>query len=1533
MLRSRSNRRLLGLRLPGGEVFQAHDFWAGVHAKMPAGGELLVAEPGQPQPSTPVPGGYVWVTPGYSYISCLPGAANDGGDGFLAITPEGTKYRFTHKAEFYETQVARPMDSNSTLQGQLNRRRVVLYATEVRDRFNNTVTYTYANGPRQRGRLTSIVASDGRSLSFTYNLDGFISTISEGLRVWTYRYTTTPGRRYLDEVEQPDGALWTFQLKDLIDADLSYGVEGPALCDGFPIVKGIRLPASATPEPSVTGTMTHPSGAVGTFVVNYGYQSRTNVPRVCLAYRDGLGNVLEEFPLWPRTAVVLRVKQKNLSGPSLPAMQWDDAFGSGIGSFNTTGCFAAACAGTATAEILGPEFLDVSGETHREYHNYTFGNSYQYNEDKQLRLERGSYFASTPIVLEDTIMAYQLPTQSPPTTLRIGRSLRERGDGFASEHPRPQTVNNLFRDGTLFSSTASGFDPFFYRPSQVLRLSKHGFSRTETLEYQDLLNLWVVGLPTRTLVDGVEASRTEYDANGLPQHSYRFGRRDRTYTYHLSGEQAGRVHTIADGVGSITTLTDWHRGIPRNIEFADSKVRSATVNNFGWITSITDEENDSTSHSYDSMGRITSTTYPQDPGSAYAPTTRTFAPIAGSEFGLPIGSWKQTIATGNYRKHIWFDGLWRPLLEREWDSTDEATTARLTARGYDARGELRFESYAQTTAANYAAFTQGRRSLYDGLRRLRRTQADSELGAITHTWNYLSPFVLEEINGNGNVTRSRFQAFDTPGTEHPIEVIRGFGAPAAEQSTTSTERDVYGKPMRIIRSGNGHSAQRRYLYDTEQRLCQLTEPESRALVMQYDGASRMVWSAEGRAEQPTCLLARDVPNAERIFRAYNKRGRLIDVNYPEVSGLPSPDVTFSYTGDGLQHTVQSAGGNWTYTYTSLRQPKTEQLSTAFATFSIAHDYDQHGARSALTYPNGESYAFNPNALGQPRQHGALLSDATYHANGEAHRWRYGNGARRTLQQNLRRLPQRILDERMSGSSVVGSLRDESYSFDANGNLTNIGDLVDTANSRTLGYDAQDRLTQANGHWGPGTLTYDGADNLRTQFLGTGIVKRYSYTYDQEKLQSISNNCTPLIGFAYDARGNQTQKSGQQFLFDRANRLVEVRQGNAAIARYEYDGRGRRTTMTYANGDRVRTMYAQSGQMLYEQRSFAPQAESIFGNGFEAGSGVSQGGSTGAFASSYHYHGNTLIARRDTQSLTPLVQQNTFLHTDLLGTVIAESDAAQAVVKRYRYEPFGSLDANLSGPGFTGHRHDSETELVYMQGRYYDGDIGRFLSMDPAPPQSDGSDFNRYAYARNNPYRYTDPNGRVVDTPWDVFNIGVGLVSFGTNVMAGNVAGAAVDAVGVIADTAAAIVPGIPGGVATTIATARAADKVVDVASSANKLDKAADPVLVTVSAEKYPEAAKHIADAQAAGKPDVLTIKRDGAASNRKESLAGIKTESGKDRDEYPPAMFEEGGKGASVRLIDSSDNRGAGACVGAQCRNLPDDAKVRIVVEDKKNL
>ncbi|WP_315866748.1 RHS repeat-associated core domain-containing protein [Pseudomonas sp. JV414] len=96
---------------------------------------------------------------------------------------------------------------------------------------------------------------------------------------------------------------------------------------------------------------------------------------------------------------------------------------------------------------------------------------------------------------------------------------------------------------------------------------------------------------------------------------------------------------------------------------------------------------------------------------------------------------------------------------------------------------------------------------------------------------------------------------------------------------------------------------------------------------------------------------------------------------------------------------------------------------------------------------------------------------------------------------------------------------------------------------------------------------------------------------------------------------------------------------------------------------------------------------------------------------------------------------------------------------------------------------------------------------------------------------------------------------------------------------------------------------------------------------EYPQTFGHIDGAIKKGHPYIVTIQRDTAKLNRKLSLKDIKTKTGKDRDEWPMAMFKEGGNGASVKYIDPSDNRGAGSSIGNALSDLPNGTRVKIEV------
>jgi RHS repeat-associated protein len=108
---------------------------------------------------------------------------------------------------------------------------------------------------------------------------------------------------------------------------------------------------------------------------------------------------------------------------------------------------------------------------------------------------------------------------------------------------------------------------------------------------------------------------------------------------------------------------------------------------------------------------------------------------------------------------------------------------------------------------------------------------------------------------------------------------------------------------------------------------------------------------------------------------------------------------------------------------------------------------------------------------------------------------------------------------------------------------------------------------------------------------------------------------------------------------------------------------------------------------------------------------------------------------------------TYIYTDPQGTPLAEADVAGNVTSVFDYGPYGTraLGEAFDGPGFTGHMSDTDTNLDYMQARYYDPGLGRFLSADPvALKAGDSFALNRYDYVNNNPLIHTDPSGKCIE---------------------------------------------------------------------------------------------------------------------------------------------------------------------------------------------
>lgn len=661
----------------------------------------------------------------------------------------------------------------------------------------------------------------------------------------------------------------------------------------------------------------------------------------------------------------------------------------------------------------------------------------------------------------------------------------------------------------------------------------------------------------------------------------------------------------------------------------------------------------------------------------------------------------------------------------------EAGTQRFQRFAYDHEGRTTFASYP-ATAHNP---TTGTWTEYDALGRPTSVSQDSELtpSLLTTTMEYLAGFQTRVTNPKGHQTTTRYLAWDQPTTDFPVQVTHPAGA------YTHIARDVFGKPTLLRRSNSGSptggtvAVDRAYAYNAHQELCRAVEPETGATLLGYDGAGNLKWSAAGLPSGQACEVNGTTPAvaARRVDRTYDGRNKLRTLGFPDARG----NQAWTYTLDGLPASITTYNGLAgteavvnAYSYNKRRMLAGEGESISqpgWYAWGVGYGYDGNGHLATQTYPTGLAVAYAPNALGQPtgvtdnagRTH---ASGVGYFPNGSIRQFTYGNGIVHTMTQNARQLPLRV--------SATGNAMDSVYAYDANGNVASILDHVTgtpTARHRWMAYDALDRLTSAESAVFGGAdhahrFSYDALDNL-TSWKHLGVKDYAEYVYDAgNRLTNIRNSGgSSIVGLGYDAQGNLANKNGQGYVFDYGNRLRQV----TGKETYRYDGHGRRVqTTAVATGRQQLWQYGQGGQMLFWWEGVGNEK-----------------------TREYVYLGGSLIATIEHAWPGNAVTAIRYQHTDALGSPVAVTDPTGTVVERNDYEPYGAVIGKpaYSGIGYTGHVMDGATGLTYMQQRYYDQVLGIFLSVDPVTAYSSPiTQFHRYRYANNNPYKFIDPDGRL-----------------------------------------------------------------------------------------------------------------------------------------------------------------------------------------------
>ncbi len=1238
-------------------------------------------------------------------------------------------------------------------------------------------------------RLTSISSNDGRSISITYVNDRVLAINVAGTpaRSISYDYgPAAPGyiEGTLTEVTLPDTSKWLYTFT-------GSPISNPSQLEPNPNAVCQEPAIDDSPAPYVL-TMTHPSKLEGRFTFRFlrHYRNLQQGDFFCQSEDNGNYQTL----LRPNYFDNWTLLEKRFSHPSIATDTWAYAYEQITATIPCEGCPE-----RKTVTVTEPDGSAIEND---------FGVRYGINEG-QLLGERTKPPGATQ-AMRSTDHGY-LTTAVGPFPDQAGQSLQMTIDPLQHKL-RPSNQSAISQQGISFTRVVNSFD-VFARPLTETKWSNGtpAFSKNETVSYHDDFDIWVLAQRDIHSVNGIQVTDKSFDPfNARPLTVTEFGRTDRSMVWHPSD---GNLHEMKDALDRAFTLANYDRGVATAIQLPTGPTTTATVDNYGNLRTVTDAVGHTTNYQYDARDRVSLIDYPDGDTEDWTSTVITTAPTtpATAEFGIPSGLWKRTEITGALIKHTWYDARWRPILTRE-TSTEPNTGATFVRRRFDHRNREVFVSYPSASIAVLTDLNDGVETFYDALDRVSGTRTDSESGALFTSTTYPSGALRQLFtDARSVVTQTDFQAYDQPSQGWPRRIVAALGRP--EQQTTEITRDVFGKPTLIRRSGTytptvgppqAQQLDRQFVYDSNHRLCKTIEPETGVTVIDYDSVNDIAWTAIGQNLTSLVCDRAAVPVNERSLHTFDAMRRLTAINHPNGTN----DLGYSYFSDGALETATNnsdtgIGSNtWTYSYNKRRLLETEQLSYDTRLFSLAHGYNVLGHRESVTYPSGQTVNFDPDARGRPRRAGSHVTGVSRHANGAVRIFDYANGIPHATTQNLRQLPLR---------RTAGAFMDQSFVYDANGNLTSIDDASTTQplnlEDRTLGYDGLNRLI-----WsqtlpeiaGLETFRYDALDNLRIVSFDSANVD-YAYN-SQQRLTSVTLNSAPFHAYTYNEQGDARSRvrfidappdqiladgfeatfprrptpaldgfrtvsyaPDQQYTFDRAHRLVNV----AGIERYDYDAHGRRVgTIRATDQARHFQVYSQGGQLLHSE---------------DRRSNV---------AVDYIHLDGDLIAEREVYLATASVAVR-YHHPDTRQSATLITGQSGQRLSRKLFAPYGSpYDGHYrEGPGYAGHVTDGNTGLTYMQQRLYDPIAMRFLSPDPMGVDPGTAwNFNRYGYAAGNPYRYRDADGRIpVDTIWDAANVVYDLGKAAVGAVTGNSVMVAEGLADAALDGGAMLTPYVPAG--------------------------------------------------------------------------------------------------------------------------------------------
>ena len=320
----------------------------------------------------------------------------------------------------------------------------------------------------------------------------------------------------------------------------------------------------------------------------------------------------------------------------------------------------------------------------------------------------------------------------------------------------------------------------------------------------------------------------------------------------------------------------------------------------------------------------------------------------------------------------------------------------------------------------------------------------------------------------------------------------------------------------------------------------------------------------------------------------------------------------------------------------------------------------------------------------------------------------------------------------------------NYEYDSLGRLIRSNEYNDgTFEQRTEHiYDASNRLTKQSWYNAGGTTT-----GLLTSLNANLVGTSHSYTYGNSAWRDL---LTAYNGGSITYSGGNPTKyyDGSTFTWTQGRRLATAKVGSTNIS-YAYDMAGVRSSKTV-------------GSTTYKFTTLSGLVTRQTG-----------GGKTIDFV---YDENNQPLAMKYNNTLYYYV-------LNAQGDVVRIVDGSRSVVASYTYDPWGKIIsssgtlADINPLRYRGYYYDTETGFYYLQSRYYDPEIGRFINADSyASTDATGLlSTNMFAYCENDPVNRSDPSGELFGTISGLIVGGLtGALSAyinGDDILAGTITGA------------------------------------------------------------------------------------------------------------------------------------------------------------------